>query len=94
MAFHNANYEAVNLSGTMTVDMLGNGVTASTVHQVYCLAGGSIDITPLGGERFTWTASANDSINVLVREVTVNSGTFIGFKTKFYPRQSQMQNQG
>jgi hypothetical protein len=91
MAFHNANYQAVNLTGTMDSSQLGNGVTASTVHQVFCLTDGSIEITALGGGKFTWAATAGQSIDVLVKEITVSSGTFVGFKSKFFPRQQTFQ---
>ena len=94
MAFHNANYQVVNLSGTMDGGQLGNGVTASTVHEVFCVADGAIDINALGGGSFTFTAVAGQSVKVLVGSLTVNSGTFIGFKAKHYPLQRQMQNQG
>lgn len=80
-----SNYEAVALSGTMGLGELGNGVTANTIHRVYCVAAGTISITPFKGAAFTFTATAHEFVDVVVRAVTVSSGTFIGFKAKFTP---------
>ena len=78
-----ANYRAIPLSGTMGEGQLGNGVTGSSVHRVYCLAAGNVTITAKGGGTFIFTAAAaNEYIDVVVKSLTVNSGTFIGFKTK------------
>ena len=83
------NFEAVALSGTQTFpikDASGN-TTAVTIHQIYCLTGGTIDITPAKGPVFRWTGSANSSINLCVIGTTVNSGGFIAFRSK----QNQVQ---
>lgn len=82
---HKSNYIAVPLlSGSFTTGDLGNGVTASTVHQVYCLTNGAAVIQALGGGgAFTWTATAGQSIDVEVGALTINSGTFVGFKERF-----------
>lgn len=77
-----SNYQLINLTGTMGPNELGNGVTASTVHEVYCTSNGSIDLTLLGGGSFTWTATTGESMSAVLSACTVNSGTFIGFKTK------------
>ena len=77
-----ANYKVIPLAGTMDLNDLGDGVTSSSVHQVYCLSDGSIDITALGGGTFTWSGTTNSSIDVVVKSINVNSGTFIGFKSK------------
>jgi hypothetical protein len=78
-----ANYRVLPLAGTMTENELGDGITASSVHRVYCLAAGDVTITAKGGGTFTFTAaSANEYIDVVVKSLTVNTGTFIGFKTK------------
>lgn len=77
-----ANYKVIPLVGTMDLNDLGDGVTGSSVHQVYCLSDGSIDITALGGGTFTWSGTTNSSIDVVVKSINVNSGTFIGFKSK------------
>jgi len=78
-----ANYRVIPLSGTMTEGVLGDGVTASSVHTVYCIAPGSVTIEAKGGGSFTFTAgAANEYVNVVVKQLTVNSGTFIGFKSK------------
>jgi hypothetical protein len=82
-----ANYKAIPLTGTMGEDVLGNGVTGTSVHQVYCLAAGAIQITAAGGGTFTWNATTNASIDVVVKSVTVTTGTFIGFKAKTDPFQ-------
>lgn len=88
MAHFNANYEVISLSGTQTTATLGNGITASSVHQVYCLAPGNITITPLQGASFVFSSTtANVFINVIVSATTVNAGTFIGFRSKFSPVQ-------
>ena len=81
------NYCVVNLTNTMTTGDLGDGISASTVHQIYCLAAGSITIAPFEGNAFTWTASTNDSISVIPAQTITNSGTFIGFKGKHTPIQ-------
>jgi len=85
MMSHKSNYIAVPmLSGSFTTGDLGNGITASTVHQVYCLSNGNATIQALGGGgAFTWTATAGQFIDVEVGALTVNSGTFVGFKERF-----------
>jgi hypothetical protein len=80
-----SNYEVLSLSGTMTTGQLGNGVTANTVHRIHCISAGNVSITPMKGPSFTWTATANEFIDVVVSSLTVNAGTFIGFKAKFTP---------
>lgn len=84
MAFHNNNYSAVllNTGTTYTQAILGNGITASTVHEVYCLTNGSINITAFGGGAFTATMTAGQSLKVLCGRVVVNSGSFVGFRAK------------
>ncbi len=81
-----ANYEAIALSGTQshTTGRETGTITAATVHQIFCLATGSITITPMKGQPFTWaTATNGQSIDVLTKSTTVNSGTFIAFRAKF-----------
>jgi hypothetical protein len=83
-----ANYKVIPLSGTMGAGQLGDGVTASTVHRVYCISPGNVTITAAGGGTFTFTASnANEYVDVVVGSLTVNAGTFIGFKAKYIPSQ-------
>ena len=83
MGLESKNYEAIPLSGTMGPNILGNGISANTVHQIYAITSGSITITAMGGGTFTWVpATANISIDVVPSSITVNSGTFIGFRTK------------
>lgn len=81
-----ANYEAVSLTGSgvsiYPFDS-SNYRTATTIHQVFCLSTGSIIITPMMGTSFTWAASAGQSMDVLCSGVTVSSGNFIGFRSRF-----------
>jgi hypothetical protein len=87
MATFNTNYGFVNLtSGTYGVDVLGDNLTAATVHQIYCLTSGSITISASGDGKATVPMTSGQSIDCMVREVTVNSGTFIGFRTKLNSR--------
>lgn len=90
MAFHNANFKAINLPvGTYELSDLGNGVSASTVHQIFCLSNGSATITAIGGGTFTWTATAGQSIDVVTGRVVVGSGEFVGFKSSYQPNWNQ-----
>lgn len=82
-----ANFSVINLEGQMGLNELGDGITATTVHRVYCLETGSIEIEAFGGGSFTWDASTNEYIDVVVRSIDVNSGIFIGFKSKNDPYQ-------
>lgn len=90
MAFHNANFKAINLPvGTYELSDLGNGVSASTVHQIFCLSNGSATITAIGGGTFTWTATAGQSIDVVTGKIVVGSGEFVGFKSSYQPNWNQ-----
>lgn len=90
MAFHNVNFQAVNLTiGTYEMGALGNNISASTVHQVFCLSGGTTTITAMGGGTFTWTATAGQSVDVVAGRIVVSSGIFVGFKTSFQPNWNQ-----
>jgi hypothetical protein len=82
MGLQSKNFEAINLTGTMGVDILGDGYTANTVHQILCLTTGNISITAMGGGTFTWAATANTSIDIVPSSITVSSGTFVGFRAK------------
>ena len=82
MGSYSKNYQALSLSGTMNSDTLGNGVTADTVHQIYCLSSGVINITAMGGGSFLWSGATNSYIDVVPSSITVSGGTFIGFKVK------------
>lgn len=87
MATYNQNYEIVNLtSGTYNVDVLGNGLTAATVHQIYCLTSGSITITARGGGKATVNMTSGQTMDCMVQQVIVNSGTYIGFRSKLDSR--------
>ena len=83
MATIYSNYRVVALSGTMTTGNLGDGFSASTVHRIHCVSAGNVTVVPFEGPSFLWTAaSANDYIDVVVKGLTVNAGTFIGFAAK------------
>ena len=83
-----ANWQIINLSGTNNLFELGDGVTASTVHRIFCLGDGSITISAIGGGNFTWSAATSgQSIDIVPRETTVNSGAFIGIRSKTNPHQ-------
>lgn len=95
MAFHNTNYEAVPMpAGTYNADVLGNGMTASTVHEIYCLVDGTANITARGGGKFAWPATAGQSIKVMPSQVIVASGSFVGFRAQLpagWNRQARIQ---
>jgi len=92
MASIHANFEVVALSGTQShpTGRETNVITATTIHQIYCLAAGAIVITPMKGPSFTWNASINTSMDVLVKATTVSSGTFIAFRSKLDFGQGRM----
>lgn len=91
-----ANYEAVNLSGTITFSTGKETglITATTIHQIFCLTNGAVVVTALGGGSFTWTATAGQSMDVLVKTITVSSGSFIGFRAKHIPPQGRGSSGG
>ena len=82
MGSFSKNYEAISLSGTMNSSTLGNGFSAETVHQIYCLSAGTITITAMGGGTFIWSGTTNSYIDVVPSSVTTSGGTFIGFRAK------------
>lgn len=83
MAFHNTNWTAIPMTtGTYNLAELGNGLTASTVHQVFCTSSGVANITAMGGGTFTFTATAGQKVDVVCAKIIVSSGTFVGFKAK------------
>jgi len=86
MAFHNINFAAVPMpAGTYngTGTTIGDNITASTIHEVFCLTAGDVTISALGGGTFTWSATAGQSVKVMCGQVVVSSGIFVGFKTAF-----------
>lgn len=85
MAFHNVNYQIVPLisGGTYSLAQLGDGLTASTVHEIYCLSAGTISITALGGGTVTLPMTVGQSIKVLAGHISVASGSYAGFRSKF-----------
>ena len=95
MAFHNTNWQAVPMTtGTYTLNDLGNGLTASTVHEIFCTTGGAITIRAFGGGEFSWTATAGQSIKVVPGNVVVGGGTFVGFRAHFQPNLNQQTGRG
>lgn len=79
-----ANYEAISLSGSSIYPFDQNGYrTATTVHEILCLANGSVTVYPMAGSPFTWAGKTSESIRVLCSAVTVSGGEFIGFRAKF-----------
>jgi hypothetical protein len=90
MAFHNTNWASLPMTaGTYTVGDLGDGLTASTVHSVFCLSDGIINISAMGGGNFTWDAKSGNKIDVVCARIVVSSGSFVGFKTAFQPNYIQ-----
>ena len=85
MAFHNTNFKMIPLvsGATYTTGQLGNNLTASTVHEVYCVSAGTISITAIGGGKAIFPMIAGQSIHVMVGSCSVISGGFVGFKTQF-----------
>ena len=65
---------------------MGDNLTASTVHQIYCVTNGSVTISASGGGQATVPMTSGQSINCMLREVTVISGTYIGFRSKLDSR--------
>ena len=87
MSIFKANYGIVNFPiGTYDVDVLGNGMTASTVHQIYCISSGSIALTATGGGTANIAMTSGQTIDCMVRKLVVSSGSFIGFRSKLDAR--------
>lgn len=84
-----ANYEAVALSGTQThsTGKETGLISASTIHEVFCISAGTITITPVKGPSFAWPATGGQSMRVMVWRTVVNSGGFIAFRSKYVPAQ-------
>ena len=86
MAFHNTNWQAITMTaGTYDLNILGNGLTASTVHEIFCTSDGTVTISAIGGGTFSWMATAGQNVKVVVSKVVVSTGTFVGFRTDFQP---------
>jgi len=91
MALYNQNYEAKLLTvvdSPYTTGDLGNGITASTIHQIVCLSSGNINITALGGGSFIWSATTSQSIDIFMGGCDVLSGEFVGFKSHYSGKNS------
>ena len=84
MATFNTNFKAVRLvaGNAYTLADLGDGLSASTVHQVFCVSGGTITLTALGGGTFTWAATTGQSIDITLGSCSATTGLFIGFKSQ------------
>jgi len=95
MAFHNTNYGAVPMpEGTYGVDVLGNNMTASTVHELFCLRDGAATITARGGGKFYWRATAGQTMKIMPSQVVVENGEFVGFRAQLpsgWNRQARIQ---
>ena len=88
MATFNTNYQAVNLAvGSYTIGDLGNGLTATTIHQVFCVSAGTITMTALRSGSFTWAATSGQSIDIMLGSCIVSSGLFVGFKSQYSGKQ-------
>jgi hypothetical protein len=89
MAFHNTNWMAITLSGSQGSSIHGDGTgfSSSTTHRIYCLTTGTITITPVGGNQFTWSGTTNTSFDISTIATTVNSGAFLAIKSKHTPSQ-------
>lgn len=83
MGTFNTNYQVINLTAgaSYTLADLGDGYSASTIHQVFCVSAGTITMTALGGGTFTWAATGGQSINIILGGCSVTSGLFAGFKS-------------
>ena len=83
MAQHNANFAIVPfVSGVNGAHICGDGLSAATVHQVFCTTGGAVEVTALGGGDMAVTLAAGQYINVMCSKVVVNSGAFVGFRAR------------
>ena len=81
MAIFNSNYKIINLTGgTYTLNELGDGVSASTVHQLFCVVDATATVTALGGGSFIWTAKAGDTLDITLGGCVVTIGELAGFK--------------
>ncbi len=77
MATANSNYKIVTLTGGTNGPFATSALTV--VHEVFCVANGSVTVTAIGGGSMTVTLTAGQSLNVLCSGIVVNSGTFVGF---------------
>lgn len=84
MAFHNTNFTIVPMStGTYTAGDLGNNLTGSCVHEIYCVSAGTITVTAMGGGTVTVPMTTGQTMKVMVGNAVVASGMFAGFKMSF-----------
>lgn len=83
-----ANYRVVSLTGSSGLSTLGDGVSDTSVHQVYCVGSGQITLTAYGGGTFNWTATTGMAIDIVLSGYSAITGSFIGFKAKYQPHQN------
>ena len=76
-----ANFQIVELSSGLN-EFPASGGTAP-MHQIYCVSSGGVTVIAEGGGSATFSLNANEKVDVLTRNVTVNSGTFIGFRAQY-----------
>ncbi len=71
------NFSSLPLeSGSYGPDNMGSG---ATINSIKCISDGQIIIYALGGGSFIWNATRNKIVNVLSKNVIINSGMFLGF---------------
>lgn len=83
-----ANYEAIPLLAAANYNFYPydstNYRTATTVHEIFCLAKGAITIYPMNGKSFVWDCKTDgQKIELLVSAVTVSSGEWVAFRSKY-----------
>lgn len=84
MAFHNTNWEIVNLSsGINETDVLGSPFTGKVkTHEVVCTNDGSAKITAAGGGTATFNMTKGQSLKIIPTKVEVISGGFAGLRAR------------
>ena len=77
-------FQALTLTaGTYNAYVLGDGISASTYNRFYCVSGGTLTMTLIGGGTFTTAPmTPGQEFCALPQSLTVNSGTFIAFRAK------------
>ena len=84
MGNFNANFELINIpAGTTNFVAMGySSPSGSSIHQIYCLTAGSITVGAIGGGIATVPMTAGQTIDILLSQTTVVSGTYIGFRSR------------
>lgn len=73
-----ANYVLVPLSSGANEFPVTGGT--NSMHQVYCIADGSVTITAEGGGQATFALTANEKVDIVTRSINVVGGTFVAFR--------------